>query len=502
MQRDIDLDLPARSVPGPETSGSLDPHDWEAFRELAHEMMDDAIDFLMGVRERPVWKPIPEEVKEALSTPLPLEPCDLRQIWQDFRRLIQPYSTGNTHPRFFGWVHGSGTPAGMLAEMLSASLNANLGGRDHVPVYVERRVIDWCKEIFGFPEGSSGLLVSGTSMANLIAMAVARDRGRRKHKDLGAVFSESPNLVAYASEDVHDSIWKVLRVLGLEDDGFRTIPSDRTFRIDVHALEEAIEEDRRSGRIPFLVVGTAGTVNTGAIDDLEALGEICASNDIWLHVDGAFGGLAMLSPNLRALLRGVERADSIAFDFHKWMHVPYDAGCILIRDGEAHRDCFSTSPSYLERMSRGLSGGAPWFTEFGPELSRGFRALKVWVTLKHFGVERISQKIEENCSQAEYLSTRVLEHPDLDLGAPRSLNIVCFRFLDDALSMEEEEQVNREIVFLLHEEGIAAPSTVRLKGDFFIRVNLTNHRCKTADLDLLVEHVVRIGRELVQNGGF
>jgi glutamate/tyrosine decarboxylase-like PLP-dependent enzyme len=453
-------------------------------------MLDDSIDFLRGIRQRPVWSPIPEQVKAALSQPVPWEPQGLEAVWSDFKELVQPYSTGNTHPRFFGWVHGSGTPAGMLAEMLAASLNANLGGRDHAPIYVERAVIEWCRELFGFPGGSSGLVVSGTSMANLIALAVARNAARMEAGE------GTRQLVAYASTEVHDSVWKVLRVLGLEDHGFRPVPTDREFRMDVLALERAMREDLAAGHRPFLVVGTAGTVNTGAVDDLGAISRVCRTHGVWFHVDGAFGALAALSPSLRDRVEGIREADSLAFDFHKWMHVPYDAGFVLIRDGEAHRRCFSTAPSYLERTSRGLSGGAPWFTEFGPELSRGFRALKVWVTMRHFGLRRIAEKIEENCAQAHHLAGMVSAHPSLQLAAPVTLNIVCFSFKCPGLTATQLEWLNREIVFFLHEQGLAAPSTVRLRGEFHIRVNLTNHRCTEADLEKLVEDVVRIGEAL------
>jgi aromatic-L-amino-acid decarboxylase len=263
--------------------------------------------------------------------------------------------------------------------------------------------------------------------------------------------------------------------------------------MDTAELRRAIAADRRLGCKPFCVIGTAGTVNTGAIDDLAALAAIAAEHGLWLHVDGAFGALAILSPEHRERLAGIERADSLAFDFHKWLHVQYDAGCVLVRRGDLHRDAFGFHAGYLERAPRGLAGGEPWFCELGPELSRGFRALKVWFTLKEHGILRLGAAIAANCRQAEHLATRVFEHPRLRLLAPVDLNIVCFRFWRADLAPEQLDRLNAAIVADLQESGEAAPSTARLAGGLAIRVNLTNHRTTLADLDRLLEAVVDRG---------
>src|ERR1035441_691255 len=291
------------------------------------------LDYLENIRERRVWQPIPDEVRSRFRGDLPEASSELAAVHREFMRDILPFATGNAHPGFMGWVHGGGTPVGMLAEMLAAGLNANLGGRDHAPIEVERQIVRWMRRIFGFPESASGLFVTGTSMANLIGVLVARDAELGFEVRCGGVPGSQKRLAAYASVAAHGCIAKDLDIAGIGSDALRLIPVDRRHRISLDALREAIEEDRRTGRTPFLVVGTAGTVDTGAIDDLDALAGLCRGERLWFHVDGACGALAMLAPDLAPRLAGIERADSLAFDFHKWGQVPYDAGFILVRDG-------------------------------------------------------------------------------------------------------------------------------------------------------------------------
>jgi len=473
---------------------SLDPDDWESFRAAAHTALDDAIEFLRTVRQRPVWQPAPERVRIALDAPVSTAGQDFDSVYQEFKDLILPYSTGNTHPRFFGWVHGTGQAGGIVAEMLAAAMNANCGGRDHVGIHVERVVLGWCKKLFGFPAQASGLLVSGTSMANLIALTVARnarDLGQIRAKGVGG----HPRLVAYASTEVHECVIKAMEILGLGGDHLRRIPTDERFRIDLRALRDRIADDRSCGFEPFCTIGTAGTVNTGAIDDLDALASFCTAEKIWFHIDGAFGALCVLSEELRPLVSGIERANSIAFDFHKWLHVPYDAGCILVRDGDLHRSAFSMRPAYLGNLPRGLAGGEYWPCDFGPELSRGFRALKVWFALKQHGTRRFGQLIAQNCSQARYLANRIASEAELEILVPVSLNIVCFRYRDPAISEACLDRLNETLVQDLQESGVAAPSTTRIRGRLAIRVNITNHRCRRTDLDLLIDAVLAAGRK-------
>jgi len=450
-------------------------------------MLDDILDYVEKIRERPVWQPIPDEVRARFRAEVPTAPTALAEVHGDFMRHVLPYATGNVHPGFMGWVHGGGNPVGILAEMLAAGLNANLGGRDHVPIEVERQITEWMREIFGFPEGASGLFVTGTSMANLLGVLIARTAAlgtgvRRKGVAAGK------RLVAYTSAAAHGCITQAMEISGLGSEALRIVATDDRHRIDVGVLAAAIAADRARGLTPFLLVGTAGTVNIGAVDDLAALAELARREGLWFHVDGAFGALAILAADLAPLLAGIERADSIAFDFHKWGQVPYDAGFILVRDGAKHRGTFASPAAYLRRESRGLAAGSPWPCDFGPDLSRGFRALKTWFTLKVHGTERIGAVISHTCALARYLERRIAATPELELLAPVQLNIVCFRYRSAAA-----DRVNAKIIVDLQESGIAAPSSTTIDGKLAIRAAIVNHRTEARDIDALVAAVLASG---------
>jgi glutamate/tyrosine decarboxylase-like PLP-dependent enzyme len=478
----------------------LEPDDWEAFRSAAHNALDDAIAYVRSVRERPVWRPVPDAVKAALAEPLPTRGNGLAPVYREFVEEILPYPVGNIHPRFFGWVHGSGLPSGIVSEMMAAAMNVNAGGRDHAALYVERAVIEWCKTIFRFPRSASGILLSGTSMANLSGLAVARNA--RAGGDLRAdgLQRYPRSLVAYASTEVHESVVRAMEILGLGSSALRRIPVDADGRIEVGALRTAISEDRREGREPFCVVATAGTVNTGAIDDLEAVAQVCREERLWYHVDGAFGALAVLSEENASKLKGLEHADSLAFDFHKWMHVPYDAGALLVRDGEHHRRTFSMRPAYLEGAGRGLAGGGVWPCDLGPELSRSFRALKIWFALKEHGADAFGRAIAMNCRQAASLAKTLLETRHVEvLNAPQ-LDIVCFRFRPPGWESEALDALNAGVALDLQESGIAAPSTTRVRGALAIRVNITNHRTRAEDLDLFVRAASEAAERRMKSG--
>ncbi|MCK1734294.1 aspartate aminotransferase family protein [Bradyrhizobium sp. 138] len=465
---------------------SLDPQDWSAFRALAHRMLDETIDRIANVRSRPVWQPIPDGVRAAFKADVPREASDLAEVYREFAEHVAPYATGNVHPGFMGWVHGGGTAVGMLAEMLAAGLNANLGGRDHMPIEVERQIVDWMRRLFAFPDSASGIFVTGTSMANLMAVLVARTAALGTLARQYGIGNDGALLTAYTSEAAHGCVSRAMDIAGLGTDALRKIGVDADHRIDVAALRAQIAVDREVGLKPFLVVASAGTVDIGAIDDLKAVAELCREGGIWFHVDGAFGALAIFSPELAPQLAGIELADSIALDFHKWGQVPYDAGFLLVRDGEQHRQAFAQPAAYLRREARGLAAGAVWPCDLGPDLSRGFRALKTWFTLKTFGIDRLGATIARSCALAKYLEARVLAEPRLELLAPVNLNIVCFRYRAD-------DAVNREIVADIQESGVAAPSSTTLNGKFAIRAAIVNHRTEEADIDALVAAVLDFG---------
>jgi glutamate/tyrosine decarboxylase-like PLP-dependent enzyme len=454
-------------------------------------MLDDMFDYLETIRERPVWQPMPDAVRARFRCRLPMAPAELSAVHEEFLENILPYSNGNVHPGFLGWVHGGGNAAGMLAEMLAAGLNANLGGRDHAPIEVERQIVQWMRELFGFPATASGLFVTGTSMANLIAVLVARDHAFGLDVRRSGVAGNNKRLTAYASMDAHGSVRRALDFAGMGSDTLRLVPVDAQHRMNLAALRNMIESDRSAGCSPFLIVGSAGTVDTGAIDDLDGLAVIASEERVWLHVDGAWGALGILTPEIAPRLAGIEAADSLAFDFHKWGQVPYDAGFVLVRDGELHRKAFASPAAYLERETRGLAGGSPWPCDFGPDLSRGFRALKTWFTLKVYGLETLGRMIARTCELARYLEQRVAESNELELLAPVSLNIVCFRY-----RCPNADRVNARIVVDLQESGISAPSTTRINGELAIRAAITNHRTDRGDIDALVEATLAIGRAL------
>jgi glutamate/tyrosine decarboxylase-like PLP-dependent enzyme len=470
---------------------TLDPEDWSDFRAQAHRMLDDMLGYIEKIRERPVWQPIPDHARAPFRSPAPRLGQNLAQVHAEFMREVLPYALGNVHPGFMGWVQGGGTPVGMVAEMLAGGLNANLGGRDQMPIEVERQVTAWVREIFGFPQDSSGLFVTGTSMANLIAVLIARDAALGFDVRRKGVAAGPGRLTAYTSMAVHSCVPKAMDIAGIGSDALRLIPTDSRHRIDLAALAESIQRDRKAELTPFLVVGTAGTVNTGAIDDLAGLADLCQREKLWFHIDGAFGALAKLAPDLAPRLGGIERADSLAFDFHKWGQAPYDAGFILVRDPEAHKQAFVSPAAYLERAERGLAAGSPWPCDFGPDLSRGFRALKVWFTLKVLGTERLGAAISRSCALARYLEERINATPELELMAPVELNIVCFRY-----RAEDSDRVNKEIVIRLQESGIVAPSTTRIGGRTVIRAAIVNHRTSRAEIDALVDSTLALGRAL------
>jgi aromatic-L-amino-acid/L-tryptophan decarboxylase len=451
---------------------TLDPADWGEFRALAHQMVDDMIDHLSTLRDQPAWRPMPAPVRQALAgEALPRTGAGAAAAYGDFVAQVLPYTNGNIHPRFWGWVQGNGTPLGMMADMLAAGINPHMAGFDQAPALVEQRVVAWLAELFGFPRDASGLFVSGASMANLLGLAVARE--------------SSDSRICYGSAEAHSWARKAVHLLGLGRDAFRQLPVTADDRLDLVALRRAIEAER-----PFAIIGTAGTVNTGAIDDLAAMADIAREAGVWFHIDGAFGALAALSDTLRPLVAGLERADSVGFDLHKWGYLPFECACVLMRDPDRVKATFASTASYLAPTTRGVIAGGLPFAERGYELTRGFKALKVWLSFKAHGTDALARMIEENVEQARYLAGLIDAHPLLERLAPVALNVVCFRFApgDDA--------VNEEILLRVQETGVAVPSATQVRGRYAIRCAIVNHRTRREDLDALVDAVVQIGSHL------
>ena len=480
---------------------SLDPQDWEAMRVLGHQMVDDMLDYMRSIRERPVWRHMSEGAKAQFDRPLPLEPQLPGDVYAEFLETVLPYPIGNDHPRFWGWLFGTGTVMGAYAEFLAGAMNTNAGDIDHHSgIHVQKQVVDWFKEMLGFPNSTSGLLTSGCSAANLIALTVARNSKAAYNLREDGLGRASRRMVAYASEEIHSSIKKAVELLGLGNRSLRRVPTNQEYQIDLEALKKMIADDREAGLQPFCVVGAVGTTNTGAVDDLDGLANICQNDDLWLHLDGAFGAWAVLDPSVRDLVVGIERADSLAFDLHKWMYMQFEIGCVLVRDADVHRQAFSESPVYISRGGdgRGLTGGdLPWFTDLGFQMSTGFRALKAWMSLKEHGVHKYSRMIQQNLAQVRYLMGLIEDASELELAAPVPLNVVCFRYIAKGLSDLELDAINKEIVVILQEEGTAVLSGSMIKSRYILRLGHTNHRSRREDFEWLVQEVIRIGRQML-----
>lgn len=482
------------------TKPTLDPSDWSELRTQSHQMLDDMLNYIEDIRSRPVWQPIPQSARDALDESVPAQPTALAEVHDLFMQNILPYSASNIHPGFMGWVQGGGTPIGMLAEMLAAGLNANVGGRDQMPVALENQVVQWVRELFDFPDNASGLFVTGTSIANLISVLVARTSALGLQVRQNGLAASDKRLVAYTSAGAHGCIAQAIDLAGIGTNALRMIPVNDDFQMDFKALQSAIIEDRAAGLTPFFIAATAGTVDVGAIDDLTAIADIAQKENLWFHIDGAYGALAILAPDIAPRLAGIQRADSIAFDFHKWGQVQYDAGFILVRDGALHHDTFAAPTAYLRRDSRGMSAGSPWPCDFGPDLSRGFRALKTWFTIKVYGTEKIGNVISGTCQLAQYLKQCIENNPKLELLAPVSLNIVCFRFRFDIADLVTTNKLNANIVLDLQESGIVAPSTTIINGCLAIRVAIVNHRTSMAEIDALMKATIAFGELQLKSG--
>jgi aromatic-L-amino-acid/L-tryptophan decarboxylase len=486
---------PQAEAPAEET---LDPADWDALRALGHRMVDDMFQYLATLRERPPWRPLPDEVAAQIRHPLPTEPTPYAQVYEQFSSLVLPYPNGNIHPRFWGWVQGAGTPWAMLSDMLASAMNPQMSGFAHAPAMVERAVIDWCKQWMGFDEDGSGLLTSGGTMANLTALAVARQAcagaGFRAN---GFQDPSCPRLVVYGSTETHSWAHKSMELLGFGHRALHLVEVDDDYRLSLPRLRERIAADRAAGATPCCIIATAGTVNTGAIDDLVGLAELAAREQIWLHVDGAFGALTRLSVRHRHLVAGLERADSIAFDLHKWMSMPFEVGCVVVRRPGAQLATFAHRAAYISPSDRGVAANASPFSDLGIELSRGFKALKVWMSVKAHGSDAMGRVIENNIDQARTLAARIAGSPRLELMAPVALNIVCFRYRAPGLEAARRDALNQELLLRLQERGIAVPSGTWLRGAFVLRVANVNHRSVAADFEALAAAVEALGDELL-----
>lgn len=389
---------------------------------------------------------------------------------------------------------GASNFTGALADFLAAVDGSNLGGGNTGSARVESQVIDWMKEIVGFPASASGTITSGGSMANAVALTIARNTRAAYDVRQKGVVDLDRHMRFYASAEAHSCHQKGLEILGLGADALRLIPTHDDFSMDLAALERAIAEDRASGHLPVCVIATAGTTNSGAIDDLKRVASICEQNDLWFHVDGCIGALIRIAPESAGLVDGVEGADSVALDPHKWMHTPFAAGCVLVKNDTAHFDAFEMHADYLQMQSRGVVSGK-FLADYGFDLSRGFDALKIWMSLKENGIEKFGRMIDQNIAQAKYLERRIAEETEMEVLVPPKINILCFRYRGNLEAEDSIKGLNVEIMLRMQESGFAVVSDTTLGGRHCLRVAINNHRTKREDLDILVDEVLRLGRE-------
>lgn len=474
---------------------SLDPDDWAEARAVAHRMVDDAIAHLAEVRQRTVWQPLPDATRAQYQTEVPQAPTPLAEIYDGLRDTLMGYPMGNVHPRFFGWYMGSSNFTGALADFLAAIDGSNLGGGDTAAAATDLQVVDWLRDLMGFPAGAGGTLTSGGSMANLVGLTVARNAMAGVDVRREGVTDLPRPLCFYASDQVHSAHQKSMEMLGLGSKSLRQVPTDDDFRMDVAALARMIAEDRAAGLQPACVIATAGTTNTGSIDDLAAIGALCKREGLWFHIDGCIGAFLRLAPASRGLVAGLELADSLALDPHKWLQTPFDCGCALVRDGKRQYDSFTLHGDYLQVTTRGILAG-PFMADYSFELSRGFRALKLWMALKEHGVARFGALIDQHVAMAHAFADRIRAEPRLELMAPAPINIVCFRYRGTGGTEAELHALNHEIMLRIQESGVAMPTDTTLRGRYSLRAAIVNHRTRPEDLDLLMAEVLRHGAAL------
>jgi glutamate/tyrosine decarboxylase-like PLP-dependent enzyme len=478
----------------------MDTWDWtpEELKRVGYAVVDLIAEHISALPGGPVFRPVPREVAEGLvQAPPPAGGENIDSILAEFTEKIAAYPMGNGHPRFFAWVNSPPTPAGVFADALASALGPSVAGGNHAAVWVEHAVLGWFRQLLGLPANSAGLLVSGGSMANLTGLAVARHVKSGIDVRADGLQGIDRPLTLYMGEEGHGCIRKAAELLGIGSKYIRTIPSDERLRMDLRLLEEAIRADLDAGLRPIAVVASAGTVNSGAIDPLAQISEVCRQYDLWLHVDGAYGAPGILSEQYRPQLEALSLADSVALDPHKWLYLPVEAGLVMVREGAAMRDAFSLVPPYLrtDGNPHGV-GGPPWFSEYGFQQTRGFRALKVWMALKYHGLEGYTASIERDIALAQRLARLVETSVDLDLLAPQSLSIVLFRFAPPGINEEQLDALNKSILEDIQLSGKAFLSSTLVRGRFALRACVVNHRTSAGDIDFLVRLVEETGRRL------
>lgn len=485
----------------------------EEFRELGYRTVDLIADYNEGIDERPVYvQADPEQVAAAFDEALPEDGVEPAAILDAVEESVIPYATHNPSPRYFGFVMGSGTPVGPLADAIAAAVNMNVGGWHPAPsaTEIERRCIRWLAEAIGYPAETGGLLTSGGTMANVTALLSAL-RDQTDYETTGpGLQGDRPRYTLYmADHEGHSSIVRAADMLNLGRDAVRRVPSNDDFTMDVAALERLLEEDEANGDVPFCVVGQAGSINVSAIDSLADLADVCAERDLWFHVDGACGAVGAMVPEFAPRYDGMERADSVTLDPHKWLFVPYECGGVLVRDRDVLAKTFAMDASYL----RGSIAETPEefdFYEFGPQLSRGFRALKLWMSLKYYGQEGYRDLLRNSVDCAEHLDSLVREHDDFAAVQEPNLFIYSFRYvpadIQDSLAdppgvplgrvHQYLDALNQDIVDEVVQSGFAFLTTTTIRDERTLRMSICSHRTTTDDIEAVFDRLAETGARL------
>jgi len=463
----------------------------DEIREWGDSVIEFMTDYLGELRDLPAYRhSSSREIRSGLDSELPIKGIDFASLLKVFRDKIVPFSRQNPHPRMFGYVQSPGTPIGAFADLLASTLNSNLTiwRSAPAPVELERLTIDWIRQILGFDPQAGGLFVSGGSMANLAALAAAR---QTKYDSLG-------RLRMYASSATHFSIVKAAALLGIGRQNVQSVEVDERFRMRIDDLVARITADLQAGYVPFCVVGNAGTVDIGAVDPLGEIRAVADRFQLWMHVDGSYGAFAILAPSARKLFAGMEQADSIALDPHKWLYLPVDVGCVIYRNPEIARAAFAHEAEYT-RMFGEEADEAFVCWDYGPELSRRFRALKVWMLLKGVGLDRLSEAIENNLACARHLESMVEASDDFEMLAPVELSIFCFRHLPSQLKTQPPEAIdafNERLLVALQRDGSSYLSNTTAGGRFALRGCVLNYRTTLRDMEILLDDVRRVGKSL------
>lgn len=461
----------------------------EEFRRLGYQAVDLIAAQLASIRDAPVRQPVPVELRDRLMhEPIPTTGTDPQALIVRFADEMLPYPMGNPSPRFMAWVNSPPAPLGIIADLLAAALDPSAAGGDHAATYVEHGVLNWMKTIMGYPETAGAVLTSGGSVANLVCLGAMRHHVTNRFDRWTGLYDNKAPMVIYTSSQGHSCIQKSLELLGFGSDYLRKIPVDGQYCMDVKALSQQIAADHKAGLRPVCVAASAGTVNTGAIDPLEAIAEICEKEGLWFHVDGAYGGVGILAEQTTGLYRGIERADSIAIDQHKWLYIPIECGCAMVRDAELMRDTYSLIPSYL-RDDRTL----PWFSEFGIQQTRGFKALKLWMVMQQVGLDGYRALISRDIALAQALQAKINARPNFELIAAGPLSITCFCY--SPAGVPDVEGLNRALLPIVQASGEAFLTGTELEGVFVLRACIVNFRTTEQDLDRVLDAIAAAGEQ-------